>query len=99
MVCHKKRWRAIKKTIRFKLTVLDAHEAVVHQLESGGTRAGDLWTPAVDLRCRQAQVRAVSVHGLTVVGAVRLAVRMVHVDRHRVLELLVLRKKRLTLMS
>lgn len=77
----------VVKQIALALTVFHAHQSVVHQLEPGGTRAGNLRTATVDLWRWQTEMRAVPVDGLTVVGTVRLAVRVVHVDCHRVLEL------------
>jgi len=64
-----------------------AHKAIDHQLQTGGTGAGYARTPLIDPGSWQAEMRTVAIHRLAVIHAIRLAVRMVHVHHHWMLEL------------
>ncbi len=66
-----------------ELTVGDAVEPVLVDLEPVRAEARRLGRVGGQLRRGHADVRAAPVEGEAVVGAVRLAIGMVHVDHHR----------------
>ena len=82
-----KRTSKLRITVE-KLTVGDAVEAVLVELEAVRTEAGRLGRVGGQLRRRCADVRAAAVEREAEVGGVGLPVRVVHVHHHRDLFLL-----------
>lgn len=62
-------------------------QAVFEHAQVLWTCAGDTWRVLIYLRRRETEMRAVTVNRLAMILTIRLAVWMVHVDYHRVLNL------------
>lgn len=73
---------------RLLLTIIGAHKAIIHESQARWTSARDSRTAIRYSRCGQTQVRTVSIETLTMIDTVWLSVWVIHMNGHRVLQLL-----------